>query len=370
MKKTIILITAILLTPSFQKRCASCSAQGMGVNISGAMADSSALLDADATGMNPKKGMLIPRMNTTERNAIVSPALSLLIYNTDCNVFQSWDGSRWSSLLSYVQLPGAFPNNITFNYTGSIQSWTVPANTCWVKIKVWGAGGGGACVTFSNPTHPAGGGAGYAEALVKVFPGDVLSIYTGGNGSGCVGTPAGGWGYGSGGSGGTGTNNGGGGGGGSAVLLNGNVILVAGGGGGGGGTGTNSSIAGGYGGSGGGTNGETLFGAGGVAGASTNTNGTAGQNHPIAGGGGAGGGGGGLNGGTGGSLNSSFGSSAGGGGGGKNFSNYLNASYKFKSGIGVIPGNSTDPDLCAGCAVGGTAGSSTGGGNGFIKIYY
>ncbi|TAL58031.1 MAG: hypothetical protein EPN85_12610 [Bacteroidetes bacterium] len=336
--------------------------QGTGINATGAAPNSSALLDVDAAGMNPKKGVLVPRMNTTERNAIVSPALSLLIYNTDCNVFQSWSGAKWITLASTAQLPVSFANNITFSYTGNIQSWTVPANTCWVKIKIWGAGGGKDLLYFS-------GGGGYAEAFIKVVAGDVLSIYVGGKGYGSSGGSAGGWGFGSGGSGGTGTYKGGGGGGGSAVLLNGNVVLVAGGGGGGGSNTTANTV--GYGGGGGGGNGGTAasgFGAEGLGGASMDTSGTAGQNNSVSGGGGAGGGGGGLNGGTGGNLDNLYSPPrSGGGGGGNSFSNYANALSALVpgSGSGVLPGNSTDPDLCAGCAVGGSLS-----GNGFIKIYY
>ncbi len=54
----------------------------------------SALLDIDASPANDK-GILIPRMNTGQMNAIVSPANGLLIYNTDCNVFDYWNGSAW-----------------------------------------------------------------------------------------------------------------------------------------------------------------------------------------------------------------------------------------------------------------------------------
>lgn len=45
-----------------------------------------------------QRGLLIPRLTTTERDGIASPATGLLIYNTDCNRFQYWTGSGWVSL--------------------------------------------------------------------------------------------------------------------------------------------------------------------------------------------------------------------------------------------------------------------------------
>jgi hypothetical protein len=65
--------------------------QGTAINSTGNAADSSAMLDVSSA----KKGVLFPRMNTAQVNAIVSPAVGLLIYNTDINCFQYWDGSSW-----------------------------------------------------------------------------------------------------------------------------------------------------------------------------------------------------------------------------------------------------------------------------------
>lgn len=57
----------------------SAHAQGVGINTTGAAADTSAILDLSSTA----KGFLPPRMTAVQRSAIVLPATGLLIYQTD-----------------------------------------------------------------------------------------------------------------------------------------------------------------------------------------------------------------------------------------------------------------------------------------------
>jgi len=44
------------------------------------------------------KGVLLPRMTTAQKNAISTPATSLLLYDTDLATFQYYSGSAWTSL--------------------------------------------------------------------------------------------------------------------------------------------------------------------------------------------------------------------------------------------------------------------------------
>ncbi len=53
--------------------------------------DASALLDVQST----TQGFLPPRMTTTERDLISTPAAGLMIYNTDTNTAECWNGSAW-----------------------------------------------------------------------------------------------------------------------------------------------------------------------------------------------------------------------------------------------------------------------------------
>jgi SprB repeat/Secretion system C-terminal sorting domain/Glycine rich protein len=171
--------------------------------------------------------------------------------------------------LSFAQIQAQVT---TFNFTGSVQTYTVPAGVTSIQLETWGAQGQGG----------NGGNGGYARGTMSVTPGQVLNLYVGGQ----AGYNGGGLGH-------------------AAVQRNGggasdvrvspyalaNRVLVAGGGGGGGPT-------------------DVGIRAGGTGGG-----GTVGPNY-VGGGGGAGYGGNGLPGGaTGGAGNTSCHSGGGGGGG-------------------------------------------------------
>ncbi|NTW32865.1 MAG: hypothetical protein HGB12_09605 [Bacteroidetes bacterium] len=95
--------------------------QGVAINTNGNAADNSAMLDVSATN----QGMLIPRMATANRPA--SPATGLIIYNTDCNELQYYNGTTWTSVINTSSLvaptttagSGATATQITANWTVS-----------------------------------------------------------------------------------------------------------------------------------------------------------------------------------------------------------------------------------------------------------
>ena len=85
MKQIFTLLAAVLLT-------ATTYAQ---VGIGTTTPDASAALDITST----TKGLLIPRMTETQRDAISSPATGLMIYQTDGTVgFYYYNGSSWSEV--------------------------------------------------------------------------------------------------------------------------------------------------------------------------------------------------------------------------------------------------------------------------------
>ncbi|MFY9310321.1 MAG: tail fiber domain-containing protein [Bacteroidia bacterium] len=82
----------------------STNAQSISINTSGAIPDSSAMLDIIAAD----KGLLIPRVSLnsiTDSVTIVHPAISLQVYNTNNSMsggeigFWSWTGSRWIQII-------------------------------------------------------------------------------------------------------------------------------------------------------------------------------------------------------------------------------------------------------------------------------
>ena len=69
----------------------------------------------------------------------------------------------------------------TFNYTGAVQTYTVPAGVTSIQIEAWGAQGGSG-VGFDGV--PATGGlGGYSIGNLEVVPGQVLNLYVGGAGA-------------------------------------------------------------------------------------------------------------------------------------------------------------------------------------------
>ncbi|HQV87298.1 MAG TPA: hypothetical protein PLO70_17120 [Chitinophagaceae bacterium] len=87
MKKIIICLLAIIqyqLLP----------AQGVGIGTTNP--NSSALLDITST----TKGLLMPRMTTAQRNAIVSPAEGLLIYNTTTEELNQRQNGAWKIVIN------------------------------------------------------------------------------------------------------------------------------------------------------------------------------------------------------------------------------------------------------------------------------
>jgi hypothetical protein len=79
------------------------------------------------------------------------------------------------------------PGSITYNYTGAVQTFVVPAGVIQLTIECWGAQGG------SNPINVGGGTGGYggyASGQLAVTPGQTLYVYVGGQGAVTV---TGGW---------------------------------------------------------------------------------------------------------------------------------------------------------------------------------
>ncbi|NTW33924.1 MAG: hypothetical protein HGB12_15130, partial [Bacteroidetes bacterium] len=77
------LITFLIIFNGFMQLPLLTNGQGASINSNGNPADTSAMLDVSST----TQGVLLPRMTTSQRNAINLPATGLIIYNIDCNSF-------------------------------------------------------------------------------------------------------------------------------------------------------------------------------------------------------------------------------------------------------------------------------------------
>ena len=133
MKKFNIILLIYLLT------AIHCFAQ-VGINTDGSQPDPSSGLEVKFVN----KGFLPPRMNTIQRNGIATPAQGLLIFNTDCNDIQLYNGSGWLPVGNTGRLatPGTITGNLTpvSNVSGLVYSitavpgasgydWSVPAGS-------------------------------------------------------------------------------------------------------------------------------------------------------------------------------------------------------------------------------------------------
>ena len=92
MKRFTILLGAVLFSATTMILSHQADAQ-VGINANGTAPDSSAMLDIKSI----ERGLLPPRMNTTQRNAINSPVAGLVIFNITTNSFDFYDGTLWIS---------------------------------------------------------------------------------------------------------------------------------------------------------------------------------------------------------------------------------------------------------------------------------
>ncbi|MBU0763886.1 MAG: hypothetical protein KJ607_03520, partial [Bacteroidetes bacterium] len=80
------------------------AADGQNVAITdddGYTADPSAMLDVKSVN----KGVLLPRLTTAQRNAVINPATGLLVFDTDENIFYFYNGSSWVDVSSSGSSP-------------------------------------------------------------------------------------------------------------------------------------------------------------------------------------------------------------------------------------------------------------------------
>jgi hypothetical protein len=90
MKKNLFIVFITL----FQLFAIVLPAQNVAINADGSNADPSAMLDVKSTS----KGMLVPRMTTAQRTAIVTPAAGLMVYDITTNGYWFYNGTAWTQM--------------------------------------------------------------------------------------------------------------------------------------------------------------------------------------------------------------------------------------------------------------------------------
>jgi hypothetical protein len=113
--------------------CNEVSAQGVAIGSTTGKAHGSAILDLQSA----KGGVLLPRLTTAQRNAIDTPAPSLLIFNVEENAIQVNMGTTQQPIWS----------NAVLALTGQAQQWMVGGNTINNQVASLGTNNGSA-LTF------------------------------------------------------------------------------------------------------------------------------------------------------------------------------------------------------------------------------
>jgi hypothetical protein len=135
-RKVFVTLIVLLFTIYYSLFTSGCFSQ-VSINTTGAPPDNSAMLDVSSTS----QGTLIPCITTAQRNAISSPAPSLLIFNISSNCFEAFINGTWSSVscpAPCVQplAPNALPATVVGCTTSFTANWTTSpgATTYYIDI--------------------------------------------------------------------------------------------------------------------------------------------------------------------------------------------------------------------------------------------
>ena len=174
MKKSIIgMVVLLLLTFNFLTLRTSFSQNNVGINTTGAVPNSSAILDLNTgnTFTSPNgKGLLIPNValaSTADVTTITSPATSLVIYNTNAGMtngngagYYYWSGSQWIYMAAPSNGPGTSGQVLTSQGSGSQPQWLATSgggvSNAGTGIIITGAGTVATPYVISDSVHKIG----------------------------------------------------------------------------------------------------------------------------------------------------------------------------------------------------------------------
>lgn len=116
-----------------------CFSQSLAVNNDGSTASSSAILDVKSDS----KGLLLPRMTKTQKNAIATPATGLLVFQTgpDSTGFHYYNGSQWLWLDPFVsntwKIKGNTGTDTAVNFLGTTDNMPLRFKQNNIRLAQW-----------------------------------------------------------------------------------------------------------------------------------------------------------------------------------------------------------------------------------------
>ena len=128
-----------------------------------------AALDVRSTN----SGFLPPRLTPS---AVSSPVEGMVIYNTDSNQLEVYDGTDWKAAGGETS-HGIWVRDAPGNYT-----FPVPSGVNMVTVEIWAPGGGG-----GGPVGGGGGGGAFCKDVVPVVSGALYTAVVGAGGGGLEG---------------------------------------------------------------------------------------------------------------------------------------------------------------------------------------
>jgi hypothetical protein len=160
-------------------------ANATSIVVGAASAAASALLQADST----TKGFLEPRMTTTQRDAISSPATGLQVYNTTTNALNVYNGTAWVAVgtgtgsgINYITNGDAETDTTGWaEYADAAQSRPVDGTggsptVTWTRSASSPLRGLGSFLFTKDAANRQGQGAAYAFTIDDADKGKILNI--------------------------------------------------------------------------------------------------------------------------------------------------------------------------------------------------
>ena len=120
---------------------------GVAINTTGNPPHPSARLDVTHTS----KGLLLPRLTSAQRDAVINPAVGLIIFNTTEGRIEYWRGNQWMRLMELPMQPSTITGPTSVCQGTSNVSYSV-TNVPGISYN-WSYSGSGFTITSGAGTH-------------------------------------------------------------------------------------------------------------------------------------------------------------------------------------------------------------------------